>query len=354
VTPAPVSFGCRLRQLADRTPSRVALIVVPERGDDRAVTVAALEADSNRLARLLAKNAVGEGDTVAIGLGNSVEFVLTAFATWKLGGCVLPIAPKAPPAERDQLLALGRVRLAVADWEDAPRPTLHTQDLDGRVYFDDGALPDVVSAPGKATATGGSTGRPKLVVGDASWVHLDVALEDTLFGRLGLREGQRQLVAGPLHHGFGFDWTFRGLLAEQTVVLMAKFDAERAVAAIERHRIEYVGLVPTMMRRMLQLPDLGRRDLSSIEAAMHTGAPCPPRSSAGGSISSGGSTSTRATAGRRALATPSSGVTSGLPTQDRSDGRSTGTRSWPSTPTVRLCRPEASASSTSAALVRPR
>ncbi|MFN8540332.1 MAG: hypothetical protein U0232_23005 [Thermomicrobiales bacterium] len=60
-----------------------------------------------------------------------------------------------------------------------------------------------------------------------------------------------------------------------TIVLMDRFDAARAVDLIERHRVSFAFLAPTMMRRIVQLPDIGRRDLSSFDAIIHT-APCRP------------------------------------------------------------------------------
>jgi len=59
---------------------------------------------------------------------------------------------------------------------------------------------------------------------------------------------------------------------------MDKFDAEATLTAIEQHRVTMTQLVPTMFVRMLQLPDeiRSRYDLSSLQVAVHAGAPCPP------------------------------------------------------------------------------
>ena len=57
---------------------------------------------------------------------------------------------------------------------------------------------------------------------------------------------------------------------------MERFDAELALDLVERHGVEWMQLVPTMMLRMLRVPGVEDRDLSSIEAFMHTAAPCPP------------------------------------------------------------------------------
>jgi long-chain acyl-CoA synthetase len=63
-----------------------------------------------------------------------------------------------------------------------------------------------------------------------------------------------------------------------TVVLMERFDAEKALAVIEKYRITVTQMVPTMFVRMLQLPDAIRNafDVSSLRMAVHAAAPCPP------------------------------------------------------------------------------
>ncbi|MFC5751611.1 AMP-binding protein [Actinomadura rugatobispora] len=84
------------------------------------------------------------------------------------------------------------------------------------------------------------------------------------------------LVAGPLHHN-GPLMGLRSLLMGRPVVILPKFTAEAALAAIERHRIASTVMVPTHLSRMLALPeDLRRRyDVGSVAHLVLTGAPCP-------------------------------------------------------------------------------
>jgi acyl-CoA synthetase (AMP-forming)/AMP-acid ligase II len=62
-----------------------------------------------------------------------------------------------------------------------------------------------------------------------------------------------------------------------TVVLMERFDAAKALALIERHRVTHAQFVPTHFVRMLKLPEAERRrfDVSSLQKAIHAAAPCP-------------------------------------------------------------------------------
>jgi long-chain acyl-CoA synthetase len=58
---------------------------------------------------------------------------------------------------------------------------------------------------------------------------------------------------------------------------MERFDPERFLELVEKHRVTHTQLVPTMFSRMLKLPEDTRRvhDLSSLEIAIHAAAPCP-------------------------------------------------------------------------------
>jgi fatty-acyl-CoA synthase len=64
---------------------------------------------------------------------------------------------------------------------------------------------------------------------------------------------------------------------EGTVVLMERFDAEQALALIERYGVTCGQFVPTMFIRMLKLPDdvRARYDVSSLQSVVHAAAPCP-------------------------------------------------------------------------------
>ena len=74
-------------------------------------------------------------------------------------------------------------------------------------------------------------------------------------------------------HGFSMSALGRGM----TVVMLRRFDPERALAAIERYKVTHSQWVPTMFVRLLALPEEARRryDLSSHRRAIHAAAPCP-------------------------------------------------------------------------------
>jgi bile acid-coenzyme A ligase len=202
-------------------------------------------------------------------LPNGVEYYVACAAIWKLGATPAPVSAALPTIELAALVELADPPLLVG--VDLPgRPSVPAGfDASG---YDDGALPDRWAATWKAPTSGGSTGRPKLILsGTPALVDPTVAAVPYM-----PRDGV-QLVPGPLYHNGPFIYSMRGLLGGQSLVVMERFDAERALALVEQHRVTWMLLVPTMMQRIWRLPDAVRTsyDVSSIESVLHLGAPCP-------------------------------------------------------------------------------
>ena len=270
-----LSWGSRISQLAEQHPDKIALILASREGEDRPVTWTELDVGSTRAAHLLKNRGTLEYSMVVIGLPNSLEHVLAALGVWKLGGCVLPVNARLPTPERDQILEVAGSSIVVADWTDLRMAGISSQDLRSLDDFSSEPLPDRISQPAKAIASGGSTGRSKVIVDPSPWARAPGEIAKLAAHITGFRLGQVQLIAGPLYHHAPFCWTFWGLFEDQTVVLMERFDAARAVDLIEQYGINFSCMVPTMMRRMIRLPGIQQRDLSSLEALYHTGGPCP-------------------------------------------------------------------------------
>jgi long-chain acyl-CoA synthetase len=84
------------------------------------------------------------------------------------------------------------------------------------------------------------------------------------------------LSPSPLYHAIA-RFNIRTIECGGTCVILGKFDAEAALAAIERYRASHSHWVPTMFVRMLALPAETRQryDVSSMRCAIHAAAPCP-------------------------------------------------------------------------------
>ena len=130
----------------------------------RTLTRGELDLSTNRLARAYAEHGVGVGDYVTIVLPNSIEWVQAVLAAWKLGAVPQPLSARLPDAELAGLLDLRPQSLLVG--RDDPRgqtPSRAGRFHSGPEAVSDAALPEAVSPVWKAMASGGSTGRPKLI-----------------------------------------------------------------------------------------------------------------------------------------------------------------------------------------------
>ena len=239
---------------------------------DATITRAELETRSNRLARAYAELGVGFGDFVTIGLPNSIEFYTAMVATWKVGAVPQPVSHRLPAAERAAIIDLANSKLVVgASDADHPGRRVVPVDYEPAAALGDGPLAEVVSPALRAPTSGGSTGRPKLIVSGSPAAGAPGA------GKAFLMEGDDvQLVPGPLYHNAPLSLSTAGLLMGQHIVVLPKFDATAALEAITRYRISWVNLVPTMMSRMLRVIEAepNRFDLSSLRMVWHMAAPC--------------------------------------------------------------------------------
>ncbi|MDP6873671.1 MAG: AMP-binding protein [Alphaproteobacteria bacterium] len=238
------------------------------------VTLSRAELDrrSNRLARAYQALGVKADDFVTIALPNGTEFIEAAFAVWKLGAIPQPVSYRLPDAERSAIIELAGPSLVVGAPSDAhPGATCLPVDYSPDANLSDAPLPEVTSDYWKAMTSGGSTGRPKLIVSK------DPAAIDPLEVKIGIAPEKTMLVPGPLYHNGPFLYGMIGLQRGHHVIITTRFDAAQTMELIEQYRVQILYLVPTMMQRIWGLPEAQRDayDVSSLELAWHLAAPCP-------------------------------------------------------------------------------
>jgi bile acid-coenzyme A ligase len=260
-----ISMVEALRSWARNHPDASALTVA-----DETLSYAELDARTDAVARALAERGIGERDYVTVALPNSVEFVVATVAVMKLGAVVQPVSSRLPDSERKAIIDLAGSRLVVGAVGDGPEQyvpdfaTLQPQDP----YLPLPAAP--VSQPWRATTSGGSTGRPKLIVGTAS-ATVDTDRPDYLLPTEGV-----VMIPGPLYHGGPFLIGVTALFHGNHLVLERRFDAERTIAIADKLGANYLLLVPTMMHRILRLePSLRHTNLPELRILFHLAASCP-------------------------------------------------------------------------------
>jgi bile acid-coenzyme A ligase len=265
-TPLGVVIG-RLAQAAPDGPAITCGGVTRSRAE--------LEARTNRLARVYRELGVTPDSFVTIGLPNSIEFYEAVVAAWKLGATPQPISSRLPAVERRAIIELANPSLVVGvDPAETPGRTTIPVGFEPDASLPPDPLPSAIAASFKAPTSGGSTGRPKLIVATqaAFWEALEGFA--TL---LRIPHDGVHLVTGPLYHNGPLTTSLLALLKGNHVVVMPRFDATASLALVAQHRVDWMYAVPTMMHRIWRLPEGERTrfDVSSLRVVFHMAAPCP-------------------------------------------------------------------------------
>ncbi len=253
------AFGPWLASLARAAPLATAVTC-----GDRSLTREQLEARTNQLARAFIAAGAKPDTCVTIALPNGIAFIEAMVAAWKIGAIPQPLSARLPPLELDAIVDLVAPSLIVTD-------ETRFEPLD---RWSAEPLPAVIARSFKAPASGGSTGRPKIIL---AAVPATVEAVLGLAGLLGVPDNATQLITGPLYHNAPFSSAALGVLRGNHVVVMPRFDARHALELAARHRVTWMYMVPTMMHRIWRLAPEDRQsfDLGALKTVIHMAAPCP-------------------------------------------------------------------------------
>jgi acyl-CoA synthetase (AMP-forming)/AMP-acid ligase II len=262
-------------------------------GDAR-LTYAEMHARVRRLATALGRLGVGPGTRVAVLDVNSHRYVEAYYATAMLGGVFVPVNYRAKGPELEHMLKTADTRVLLVsrrylDAVDEVRPALgalHTTVvLDGTVaghpgydalLAEAGEQEDEAPVEDDETTilmyTSGTTALPKGVMltyhDFTAYVTANVELAD------GTARGAA-LLCVPLYHIAGATNMMTTLWTGRRLVLLPQFEPREWLDTVERERITHAFVVPTMLKKLLDQPDLERRDLSSLEILSYGGAAMP-------------------------------------------------------------------------------
>lgn len=131
---------------------------------------------------------------------------------------------------------------------------------------------------GSLPYSSGTTGKPKGVMRRPASPDSLARMVEITQTVLGIKPGMRTAMVAPLYHSAPASYGMQSLLNADILLMHERFEAERLLADIERHKIDRLYLVPTHFVRLLRLPDAvkHRYDISSVEFVASTGSPCPP------------------------------------------------------------------------------
>jgi acyl-CoA synthetase (AMP-forming)/AMP-acid ligase II len=270
-------------------------------GDER-LTFAQLDEISDRLARGLAARGIAKGDRVAIAMRNCPAWVVGYMAALKAGAIATLLNGWWQVEELDHALTLTEPALILADeprghrigatGSEAPVEIVAIEKPVEEAYEAliaggvDAALPDI-GPDDDATIlfTSGSTGEAKGAVSTHRAVTTGVyAYATSLMTLRGILESEgrpppnplKTLVVVPLFHVTGeVPVMLNSFVIARGMVLVPKWDAGEALRLIEKERVTYFVGVPTMSLELMNHPDRGNYDLSTLTDIAAGGAPRP-------------------------------------------------------------------------------
>ena len=288
------TIGANLRRTVERHGEREALVV---RHQGYRATYRELWLQVDAAARALLARGVRKGDRVGIWAPNRYEWVVTQFATARVGAILVTVNPAYKASELAHALGTAGVSLLFmargfreADYRalfaeaGASCATIVLED-DWDAFLAEGDLvPEAELAAREATLqfddpinvqyTSGTTGAPK----GATLTHHNILNNAYFTGRaLGYSERDRACVPVPLYHTFGMVLGTLACASHGACMVLPgeSFDAAAVLETIEAERCTALYGVPTMFISALAEPGFERFDLSSLRTGMMGGAPCP-------------------------------------------------------------------------------
>jgi len=315
--------GIPTRLWKQAAPSLPAILLASRAHADRTFTVYDDERtsfeDHFRQAAVIAQRLVDDygvrkGDRVAIAMRNFPEWSVAFWGASAAGAVVVPLNSWGTGTELAFALEDSGARVLFADAERIARIEKHRsalaleaviavraeqvpsgcdrmEDILG-VPPEDATLPQLSIEPeDDATLfyTSGTTGRPKGAIG--SHRNICSAVMNLAFAQVRglLRSGlplpdpgeeapqQAYLLSVPFFHVTGCHGVLCGMTAfGGKIVLMHKWDPERALELIEHERITSIGGVPAMVAQLMDSAHFAERDTSSVMSIGYGGAPAPP------------------------------------------------------------------------------
>ncbi|MFT6284281.1 MAG: long-chain acyl-CoA synthetase [Arenicella sp.] len=272
-----------------------------------------VENRSKKLATILQKKGIGQNDTIAILMRNDVKYLEVIQACRYLGCYFVPLNWHSVASEIEHIIKDSGAKILIAHTDLVhqlveqniqevmvailPTPTEVVEsyhiDVNVRSKSADMALDielalqtaEQIDTPpkpfrGMFAYTSGSTGRPKGIKRktDDSSADRYAVYKELSRSLMQLTTHDRFYLAAPIYHSAPNTLSLCSLAASDVdIYISTKFDPEHFLAAIDKYKITHIYIVPTMMIRLLKLPQSIREkyNLGSLKYALSTGSACP-------------------------------------------------------------------------------
>jgi fatty-acyl-CoA synthase len=291
------TIGENLARTVERFFDREALVV---RSQKHRATYAELWEETSRLAKALLARGIEKGDRVGIWSPNRYEWVVTQYATARVGAILVNVNPAYRARELEYALNQSGVRMLLhsrgfrtTDYREILSEVRGSVPALAEVVVIDDGWEDLLSSPaadeGALAArerslsfddpiniqyTSGTTGAPK----GATLSHHNILNNGYLIGEImAYTEKDRIAVPVPFYHCFGMVIGNLAATSHGSAILVPgeAFDPGDTLATISEERATSIYGVPTMFIAMLGHADFGRSDFSSLRTGVMAGSPCP-------------------------------------------------------------------------------
>jgi acyl-CoA synthetase (AMP-forming)/AMP-acid ligase II len=228
------------------------------------------------------------GDRAAIWAPNMAEWVIAALGVHGAGGAIVPLNTRYKGHEAGYILGKSGAKVlftvqgflgfdypAMLDGVDLPdlARTVVLRGPSWDAYLAAGDPVDHAEAVARSAAVGpddvsdliftsGTTGRPKGVMSTHGQT---VRTFEDWSGILGLRAGDRYLVVNPFFHTFGYKAGFvSAIMRGATTIPLPVFEVPAVLELVSREKVSMLPGPPTLFQTILEHPDRGSYDLSSL------------------------------------------------------------------------------------------
>jgi acyl-CoA synthetase (AMP-forming)/AMP-acid ligase II len=264
------------------------------------ITYRQLDERSCQVAQLFRQQGLQRGDHIAFLFDNHPRFFEVVWGAQRAGIYYTPISYYLQPDEIEYIInnCGAKILIVAAKFADKVRPILSRipavkviyavdQVFDGLPRWEE-ATANMPTTPIADESEGremlyssGTTGRPKGIKFPLSEGAIgtppDIVRSVGFAQFMGVNNDTVALSTSPLYHSAPLGFVMGCHRLGSTVVIMEKFDEEKALQLIEKYKASYSQWVPTMFVRLLKLPEniRSKYDVSSMKIAMHGAAPCP-------------------------------------------------------------------------------
>lgn len=249
-----------------------------------------LEQRANQLTHALRAAGVAAGDRVAIQAWNRSELVETEVACYKGGFIKVPVNARLSTDETIHMLQDSGAKVLVAGAEHAQAVLARQAEVPGleRVVnidqdYEAWIAGQPIACVQAQTAsddvavlhyTSGSSGVLKAAM--QTYGNRQAMLRKFLMSPMRrAMPGDVQAHVGPITHASGMNLMYL-IYCGAASLLLGRFEETELLSTIQKERVTRLFMVPTMINRIVNHPDIDRYDLSSLRLVLYGAAPMPP------------------------------------------------------------------------------